>query len=384
MNVARIAAVARKEWRELTRDRIYLLLAFTLPLMMMFLFGWGMSQDVENVKLVILDQDKTAASRDYVGHFTNGKYFKFVGSIESLDQAERLLEDGKIKAAIVIPPRFQERLEEGSPAEVQSIIDGTITLSVRTVRGYIDAISGAASADLQTRFLARQAHLDPRRAEGMMQPLRVQIRYLYNEEIKSIWMIAPELILIIVMWAMPVLMSLSIVREKESGSIYNINASTISRTEFLLGKLMPVVGICLANGFLLWAVAVFYFHAPFRGNPFLFGSALVLYVIGAVSLGMLASIFLQTQQAALLVVIILGAIIATRYSGMFIPLSEMDASSNFIAHLFPPAYFNSIVEGSFLKGAGWSQLGGDFLALAAYPVVVVGLGSALFKKVSVS
>lgn len=382
MNLKRVLAVARKEWCELTRDRIYLALAFVLPTMMMLLFGYSMSQDVEHVKLAVLDLDHSAASRDYVSHFTNGKYFRLVGHLRSMDDAQALFRNSKAVAILVIPNRFEERLNQGLPADVQTILDGTITLSIRTIRGYVEAINASASVDVQTKYFAQRFHLKPQRAAALMQPLRVQVRYLYNEEIKNIWMMAPDLILMIIMWAMPMLMSLSVVREKETGSIYNVNASTISRAEFLAGKLIPVIGICTANSMILWALAVFYFHAPFRGNAFLFAAAVVLYVVGAISLGLLASVFLRTQQSALMVMIILGAIVGTRYSGMFIPLAQMDAGSQFIAHLFPAAYFNVIVEGSFLKGAGWSELASSFMALLAYPFVTLTLGHFLFHKVS--
>ncbi|HWA81836.1 MAG TPA: ABC transporter permease [Fimbriimonadaceae bacterium] len=382
MNFTRILSVAHKEWRELTRDRVYLALAFVLPTMMMLLFGYSMSQDVEHVKLAVLDLDKTSASREYVAHFTNGKYFTFVKDLASMREAENLLRAAQVKVVVVVPEHFQERLDQGLPADVQTLVEGTITLSVRTVRGYVEAVNGAASQDLQTKYFARRFQLSPDRAADMMQPMRVQVRYLYNEEVKSIWMMAPDLVLMIIMWAMPILMSLSVVREKETGSIYNVNASTITRAEFMAGKLLPIVGICVVNSVALWAIAVFYFHAPFRGNALLFFAAMVLYVIGALSLGLLASVFLRTQQSALMVMIILGAIIGTRYSGMFIPLAEMDASSQFVAHLFPASYFNSIVEGSFLKGASWKELRPDFLALLIYPFLSLSLGHFLFHKVS--
>lgn len=382
MRLASTMAVAKKEWRELTRDRLYLSLAFVLPTMMMLLFGYSMSQDVEHVKISVLDLDKTAASRDYISHFTNGKYFDFKGDIRSMQQVRKALENSEVKAVIVIPSKFQYRLDQGLPTEVQTLLEGSNTISIRTIQGYIDAVNGAASTELQTKYFSRQFAVGPDRAADMMQPLTVQVRYLYNEEIKSIWMMAPDLIVIIVMWAMPMLMSLSVVREKETGSIFNLNSSTTSRWEFLLGKLVPVAAVCTANSFFLWAIAVYYFQAPFRGNPWLFSISLVLYVAGVTSVGLLASVFFRTQQAALMVMIIVGAIIGTRYSGMFIPLADMDTGSYVFAHLFPPAYFNTIVEGSFLKGAGWSELRYSFIGLALYPLAAVSLAHLLFRKVN--
>ncbi|HWD38007.1 MAG TPA: ABC transporter permease [Fimbriimonas sp.] len=381
MNFARIKAVARKEWKELTRDRIFLSLAFLLPAMMMMLFGYAMSRDVENVPLSILDLDRSSASRDFSRHFTDSRYFRFKGYLKDMREAQSKLDDGTLRVVIVIPDRFEQRIDQGLPADVQPIFDGAITISVRTIRGYVEAIIGAASADVQQTYLAKRMGVSPQRTAQLMQPLRLETRYLYNEEIKSIWIMAPALVMIIMMWIVPILMSVSVVREKETGSIYNIYSSSIKRSEFILGKLAPIVLIAAINGFLLWMLAVFYFQAPFRGNAIVFSVAVIAYAASICGLGLLASLFVRTQQAALLAAVIMGAVVAMNYSGVFTPIAEMGPSTAFISHLFPAMYFNRIVEGTFLKSASFAQLEPDLLTLLFYPVAMFGFANLLFKKV---
>ena len=382
MNLARIFAVAKKEWREIVRDPIYLSLTLLLPLIMMFVFGSGMAQDVENVPLAILDEDKSAASRDYAQHFADCKSFKFLGYLNGFDQGKTLLNNGETRVLVVIPDKFGERLGQGMPVSVQTIVDGTITISIESIRGYVEAINASASSEIALKYAARQYAVDPARVAAMMQPVQVDTRYLYNEEVKSIWMIAPSLVMIILMWVVPMLMCLAVVREKETGSIYNIYSSTIKRAEFLIGKLIPVSAIAFVNALLLWAMAVYYFHAPFRGSEALFALALFAYVVSCCTLGLIASIFVQTQVASVMIVVILGAMVAMRYSGMFQPIADMDAFSRGIAHIFPAMYFSNVVEGAYLKGSGWAQLWPDVTFLCLYPFIVLGVGVGLFHKVT--
>ena len=382
MNLARILAVAGKEWNEIVRDRIYLSLTLLLPLIMMFVFGNGMARDVTNVPLAILDEDKSAASRDYAQHFADCQSFKFIGYLRSMDDAKGLLNRGEARVVIVIPDKFGEQLGQGMPVSVQTIVDGTITISIESIRGYVEAINASASSQIALNYAARRYAADPQRVAALMQPVRLETRYLYNEELQSIWMIAPSLVMIILMWVVPMLMCLAVVREKETGSIYNIYSSTIKRGEFLIGKLIPVSAIAFLNGLLLWGMATYYFHAPFRGSVPLFTLALFGYVVSCCTLGLVASIFVKTQVAAMMIVVICGAMVAMRYSGMFQPIADMDTFSRGIAHSFPAMYFNNVIEGAYLKGAGWAQLWPNLVFLCLYPFAVLAVGVGLFHKVA--
>ena len=213
-----------------------------------------------------------------------------------------------------------------------------------------------------------------------MQPVKLEVRYLYNQSVKSIWSLAPKLIMLIMMLSPPFLTALGVVREKESGSIFNIYASTVSPGEFLIGKLAPYVLISFINGLLLWALAIWLYGTPFKGDPLFFALALLLYVVCTTGIGLVISMLVQTQVAAMIVASIVSIIPAVLYSGMLLPLSSLAPSALAIAHALPPMYFTNIVVGSFLKGVGWGALWRDVLVLAAYALGLFGIGYLLFTK----
>ena len=380
MNLRRVLAVARKEWREIVRDRIYFLLAFLLPVMLMLVFGYGLSQDVENVAFAVVDEDRTPMSRDYAHHFIESRYFSYQGHLATAAEADRLLADRKVRLVIVIGPNFEERLLEGRQAQAQALIDGTFTTSARTIRAYVEAINAAATARVQVGYLTRKLGLPTDRALELLQPVKLEVRYLYNQEVKSIWAVAPSLMMIILMLVPPLLMALSVVREKETGAIYNICSSTISRAEFLAGKLLPSIGIACVNAVILWALAVWYFRAPFKGSLPFFAFATLLYIFCTTGLGLLISLLAKTQQAAMIISTVMSVIVSIQFSGFITPVSSLRGGSWVLAHLFPAMYYNDVVKGVFLKGVGFAVLWTDIAAFLLYWAAVMALCHGLFRK----
>jgi len=360
MNAARVTAVVLKEWREILRDRIYFLLAFFLPIVLMVVFGYGMTQEIDDIPFAVSDYDRTALSREYTHRFIESRYFDFKGHLRSVNQADTLLTGGDVQFVIVIPEGFQERLLGGQQTEVQTLMDGALTMPLRTIDGYVEAINSAATSELQIEYLTRKHAISPQRAQNILQPIKLEIRYLYNQELRDIWSVAPSLIMFNLMLSAPMLMALSVVREKEIGTIFNIYASTISRAEYLLGKLIPNVIVSYINGIILMLMAIYYFGAPFKGSTIFFLSALLVYVICASCMGLLISLWVKTQMAAIIVTIVSIFVIAMQFSGMMAPVSSMTGVNYFLAHSFPPKYFNDIVSATFLKGGGlmasWQEL----------------------------
>jgi ABC-2 type transport system permease protein len=380
MNTRRVAGIAGKEWREIRRDRIFGLLAFLLPTLLMVVFGYGLTQDVEHMPLVIVDADHSAASRDYAQHFMGSRHFAFVGYVERVGDAERLITTGRARVAIVIGERFERDLLNERTVTIQTLVDGTFINSARVLRGYLDAINAGAGAALSSAKLSRVTGISGARAEAMLRPLRLDVRYLYNEELRSIWAIAPSLIMNILMWTSPLLMALSVVREKESGSIFNIYASETTRLEFLLGKLLPCAGISFVNALILWALATLHFGAPFRGSAPAFLVATIAFVLATSALGLLVSLWVRTQPAALMIVMMLGAVIAMHFAGMFEAVVSLPLASRTIAHLFPTMYYNNVLQGTFLKGAGLMESWPDIVSIGACAGVMFGLSYLSFHK----
>jgi ABC-2 type transport system permease protein len=379
MNLERMRAVLHKELREILRDRIYCLLALLLAPMMMLVFCYGMSQDVENVPFALLDYDRSPMSRDYAQHYISSRYFRFRGYLSQESQADRLLAHGDVRVVLIIPHHFQEQLLRGEAVQVQALLDGTFTIPARTVQSYVEAIGSEAGAALTVDALAKLG-VPQDRAQVALQPLRIEVRYLYNEQMRNMWTVAPTLIMVILMWTTPLLVSLSVVREKESGSIYNVYCSTLSRAEFLAGKMLPNVLIGCFNALVLFLLATVHFGAPFRGDPLTFALATVLFVVGICGIGMLTSFLVRTQQAALMVTVILSAIIVNQYSGLQTPIADLQGLEYGIAHLLPVMYYTTVIQETFLKGSGFASLWDQLLALAAYAGVMLMLPMALFHK----
>lgn len=380
MNGRRVIAVAHKEWREILRDRMFFTLAFVVPTALMLIFGYGMSLDVENVPIAVVDYDRTPLSRDYAYRFIGSRYFDFKGYAADERELDPLLKDSRIRAAIVIPPHFQSDLQAGRAAHVQTLIDGTIPSRTQTTKGYVAAINGDFSMELLAQHVSQLRGIPLDQARQRVQPLRLEVRYLYNQSVRSIWSLAPMLIMLVMIFVPPLLTAVGIVREKESGSIYNIYASTVSRGEFLLGKLAPYVAISVVNVVVLWLMATQIFGAPFKGSPVVFFFASVLFVICTTGIGLLVSLLVRTQLAATVITLILTMVPALEYSGFLMPVESLAGQGEIEAHLLPAMYYTNIVVGSFLKGGGLELLWLDILVLAVYAVVLFSLGYALFSK----
>lgn len=380
MKLARVAALARKEWREILRDRIYLMLAFALPLVLLLVFGHGMSQDIERVGLAVLDEDRSAASRVYVDHFTRTHHFRFLGTLASPAQIDPLLATGRARVILRIAPGFARELHRGGVVRVQFIVDGTFTAPARTLRGYVEALHAGAAAEIRAAALARLAGRPAERALPMIEPVRLQVRYLYNEDVRSIWTVAPSLLMLVLLMVPPLLLAVSVVREKETGAIYNVRVSTLTRAEFMLGKLLPLLAVSFANALLLWAVVVVYFGVPFKGSPAVLAAGTALYLLGTCAIGLLISLLVRSQQAAIIIATITASIVATQFSGLFAPVETMSGVNHAIALVMPASHYREIVIGSFLKRSGFGVLLEEFAWLAGFAAVVLLLCHALFRK----
>ena len=380
MKLIRIHAIMYKEWREILRDRLFLALAFVVPASLMLVFGYGISLDVENLPFAVLDQDRSAMSRDYLHRFIDSRYFDYQGDVRSARELDPLLADSDIRFAIIIPPKFQENLLSGRPVAVQSLIDGVFPFRASTSKGYVIAINAAFNSELLGGYISRRFGINREQGMNMVQPVGIQLRYLYNQEVKSTWSIATALIMFVLMVCPPFLTALGVVRERENGSIYNIYASTVSRGEFLIGKLTPYVAISIINILILWLMVIFLFKAPFKGDPLFFFIASVIYVICTTGIGLLVSLIVNTQIAAMLMTVVVTIVPSVLYSGLLVPIASMAPQGKIEAHLFPAMYYTDIALGSFLKGIGLEQLWGRVLALSIYAAVLWTLSYLLFHK----
>lgn len=380
MRLRRVFIVAQKEWREMVRDRLFLSLAFALPVMWMLVFGYTMVFDVQNAPFGVVDLDHSSQSRDFVYRFVSSRYFDFRGYLTSDRDAARLLTAGELRLVITIPPHFGRDIVAGRSAEVATTLDGTFPNRAQTIQSYAESITGAYGEAVRERYIAAKLGVTEARANLLVQPVRLEIRYLYNQALRSSWSVAPSLVMLTLMFVPTLLTALVVVREKESGSIYNIYCSTVSRAEFITGKMLPSIAVSFADGLILTALAVYWFGAPFKGTLGLYLLAMLVYVVSTASIGLLVSTMVRSQYAALMIASIVGIVPAIQFSGMINPISTLSGGGWIQAHVFPAMYFENIVLGSFLKGIGGSTLWINLCALTGYAAALIAVSLRAFRK----
>ncbi len=380
MNLRHIRAVALKESREILRDRIYLALAFLVPVLMMVVLGHGLVLEVRHVPMAVWNQDKGPLSRDFVDRFRLSEYFDYRGELTGDQAVEQALKRGDVRFVLIVPPHFSERLSRGLTAPVQTLIDGQFTYHARVASGYVQAITVRFNQDRIQDWLARREGLPPERVQQQLSPVKLEVRYLYNQALKSEWSIAPGLIMLIMLMAPALLTALGVVREKESGSIFNFYASNVRREDFLIGKLLPYVAISAINLLVLTAMALWVYGAPFKGSVSVYAVASLLYIFAAGGIGLLVSVLVRSQAAAALITMLGTMIPGFMFSGLMMPINSMSPEAQREAHLFPAMHDLEVVWGVFLKGQGWDFLWPQVTLIGLYAGVVLTLAWVLFHK----
>jgi len=368
-----LAALVRKEFLEIVRDPITLAVAVFLPLVLLFVFGYGVSLDVEDIRLGVYDQDRNQASERLVDAFTASGYFRTARRLSSLDETRRALDAGQITAALVIPPEFSRLLAADRAAHVQFLIDGSFSATALIVSNYATAIISTYSMALAE---GRVATL------GMPMPGRVGAvpRVWYNASMKSVNYIVPGLFAVLLMAFPPMLTALSIVREKERGTIEQFYVSPIRSGLYILGKVVPYAGIAFLEMLLILAVGTFWFAIPLKGSLTLLVGASLIYVLVTVGMGVFVSTITRTQVGAVFLSLVMTLMPSFLFSGFLFPIGTMPYSMQLYTYLFPARYFNDISRDLFLKGVGMDYIWWNALLLVAYGAVIFVAASLRLKK----
>jgi ribosome-dependent ATPase len=367
----RMFAYTQREALELKRDPIRATLAIVGSLILMFVMGYGINMDVENLSFAAMDRDDTTISRDYVLQIAGSRYFTELPPITDYDDLDRRMRSGELSLAIEIPPGFGRDVARGSNVQIGAWLDGAMPTRAETVRSYVQAMHATWLAQRARQLYGNAA------TTGDFQ---LEVRFLYNPDIRSIVAMAPAVIPILLLIIPAILATLSVVREKELGSITNFYVTPVTRLEFLVGKQIPYVALAMLNFFLLTAFAVFIFRVPFTGSFAAFTGAAFLYVIVTTAMGLVISSFMTSQIAAIFATALLTMIPATQYSGLVDPVSSLQGAGAFIGRIYPTAHFVTITRGTFSKGLDFGDLAGPFIALAVTIPVLLGLGVLLLKK----
>jgi len=371
LDLRRLLGYSRREALELRRDPIRLTLAGLGSVLLMLVLGYGINMDVEALAFAVLDRDQTGTSRSYVLDLSGSRYFVEHPPIRDYDELDRRMRSGELSLAIEIPSGFARDLARGAPVQIGAWIDGAMPQRAETVRGYVQ---GMHQHWLAAR--AREMHGSALTAP----PFDIETRFRYNPDVASLPAMVPAVIPILLMLIPAILTALSVVREKELGSIVNLYVTPVTRLEFLLGKQLPYVVLAMASFLLLVALAVFLFRVPIKGSfPALVAAAL-LYVIAATALGLVMSTFVRSQVAALFGTALLTILPAVQFSGMIDPVSSLEGAGALIGSVYPTTHFLTIARGTFSKGLGFADLDLSFVPLLIAVPVLIGIGAALLRK----
>lgn len=373
---SRAFAILRKETREILRDPYTLGIALALPLVMLFLFAYGVNTDVRNIKLAILDYDQSATSRDYAQSFFNSGYFISRDVVRNYEQASDMLDRDTADAVLVIPSGFARSLSRGEQAQIQTLIDGSYTPSAQVTQSYIEAIN----ASYNTRLLSQYVENYAGRSLDRLIALRVESRVRYNPGLKSTNAIVPGLFGVILMAFPPLLSALAIVREKERGSIQQVFVSPIRPVELILGKLLPYSVIAFVEMLIILAGGILWFSVPFHGSLLVFLLASILFVLCTVGIGMLVSTLTRSQVTAMLLALVLTIMPSMLFSGFIFPVHTMPTPMQLYANAFPTRYFIDLSRALALKGVGFLTVSSQLSILAAYAAGLILVSSLRFKK----
>jgi ribosome-dependent ATPase len=366
----RLLAYTIREGLELLRDPIRLMFALFGTTLLMIVFGFGISTDVNNLTFAVLDRDQTPESRAYLEELRGSRYFLEKPPLAGYADLDRRLKNGDISASIEIPPNFGMDIKRGRPAFVSAWIDGAMPYRAETIRGYLQGMHQLYLADPAVKTTQPAAPL----------PADIEIRFKYNQDFDSIYAMVPSTIAMMLALFPAILMALAVVREKELGSITNLYVTPVTRLEFLLGKQLPYVAVALINFAVMFLMAVFLFQVPLKGS---FPALLVgtfIYVFTTTGYGMLISTFCKTQIAALFGTAILTILPAQQFSGMMVPVSSLSGTAQIIGLLFPMTYFRPIGVGTFTKGLGFADLGSSILMLILFIPMLTAISLLLLPK----
>lgn len=374
MNVLRLWAVSRKEFIHIIRDPRSLGMSIAIPMLLLLLFGYALTLDVNNVPMVVWDQDSSQASREFVSRFTGSPYFLIREYVHNYRGLEDAVDSGRALAALIIPNGFAGKIESGRSASAQLIFDGSDSNTATIAMGYADVIVTRYSQDIALKDIRRLGGTPP------ASPLDLRPRVWFNPDLESKNYIIPGLIAVIMMVIAALLTSLTVAREWESGTMEQLISTPVKGRELILGKLLPYFVIGIFDVLLAVLMGQFLFQVPLRGNVALLFSMAAIFLVGSLSLGMAISIVTKSQLLASQLAMVLTFLPAFLLSGFMYTISNMPQVIRLITYLVPARYFVALLKGIYLKGIGIRILFMEAGLLTIFGTIMIILANIKFKK----
>ncbi|WP_067733069.1 ribosome-associated ATPase/putative transporter RbbA [Novosphingobium naphthalenivorans] len=362
---------SRRETMELRRDPIRATLALLGSIFLLFIMGYGISLDVERLPFAVLDRDGTTTSQNYALNLSGSRYFVEHQPIYSYSELERRMRNGELSVVIEIPPHFARDIKHGRHVSIGMWVDGSMPSRAETVLSYVQAMHLSWLSEFSQQSLGVRPTL------GLAS---VETRFLYNPDVESLVAIVPAVIPLLLLLIPAMLTALSVVREKELGSIVNLYVTPVTRSEFLLGKQLPYVALAMINFVLLALLAVTVFGVPIKGSLIALTLGALLFSLSSTAIGLICSTFLNSQIAAIFGTAIITIVPAVQFSGLLTPVASLEGAGRLVGVIYPATHILTISRGIFCKALGISDLPSAFLSLAITAPILMAAGIALVRK----
>ena len=374
MSLTRFLAVANKEVVQILRDSRSLIIVVIMPVILVLLFGYGVNLDLKGLPVYVYDRDGSQQSQDLLKRFQASDYFNIVRVVNNYPALARALDGGDAKMGIVVPWDFSQRLQDGRPAQLQALVDGTDDNTANVAIGYAQAVVQGYSSDIQLDWLRSRGQLVPPAL------VSVQTRTWYNEDLESSAFIVPGVLALVMSVIGAFLTSLTIAREWERGTMEQLISTPVTPLEIMLGKLVPYFIIGMFDVIVCALIAIYWFHVPFRGSflTLLISSAMFMVVV--LSLGFFISVIAKSQLAASQIALLVAFLPAFLLSGFLYSIEQMPIVLQWITRILPARYYVSVLKKIFLKGTPTALLYADLVPLAVFTLVLALLATRSFHK----
>ena len=373
-SLIRIRAVAKKEFIQIRRDPRSLAMALVIPIFLLLIFGYGLSLDIDHVRMLVWNQDASSeVTRDFLLNFKNSKYFKITGYTDNYRDIEHQINNGQIIMALVIPKDFSRYIKSANPAPLQLLVDGSDANTATIAMGYVRTVVSKYNIDLVTRILSDY---------GVKSPGSIDTRgrVWFNMGLTSTWFIIPGVLAMVIMIISALLSSLCIAREWERGTMEQLISTPVKAPELIIGKFIPYFAIGFLDLIVGLLMARFLFHVPFRGSYLLLMFLSSLFLTGALSQGILISVIARTQLMASQLANLTTLIPTMLLSGFIYPIFNMPKAIQLVTYFIPARYYITVLRGLFLKGNGLYALWDEALFLLLFALFMFSLAIIRFRK----
>lgn len=367
--LSEIRPIVRKEFRQIRRDKRTLGILLFIPAFLLVMYGYALNFDVKHLRLAVVDLEKSQRSHDFYDGFLHSEYFDLKYASDKTQDIDRLMAEGRVQVALVIPPTFSKTLLAGKETSIQIVVDGVESNIAGTAVGYVNAIAQSYSAGIIAEMITMGA-------EGQLRPpLDVEPRVWFNPELKSARFLIPGLMAFILMITVTISTSFSVVREREKGSIEQIIVSPVKPAELIIGKTIPYAMISLASAHLVLLFGYVLFGVSIKGNYLFLLIGIILFLVGGLGLGLVISTIAYTQQVAFIISIMTTLMPTFILSGFVFPIRNMPLPIQAVTYLIPARYFLVILRAVMLKGAGLAAFWPQMVSLLVFVVLALGLSS---------